>query len=330
MASTPVSRRVAVAGLLAGIIVLAAAIWLVSATAPPLPLTAPGPGTQIVVTDISKAADAADAARAGSAEHAAAEYLSDRGTAYWLTPERDSVEVVAHRIDHISREARTQSARPVFVVYGLPARDCGRHSAGGLAEPEYAAWVGVIGDALERVADVAPIVILEPDSLALAPECGNVGERTRQLGAAIESLAVTGVFLYVDGGHSNWLPAAEMAELIEPLRDGPGIRGFATNTSNFNATADEVAYAHELAALLDGLHAVIDTSRNGAGAQGDWCNPPDRKVGEPAGTIGDDVVDTNLWIKPPGESDGPCNGGPPAGEWWPEAAVELTRDAVDR
>ena len=41
----------------------------------------------------------------------------------------------------------------------------------------------------------------------------------------------------------------------------------------------------------------------------------------------DDVVDTNLWIKPPGESDGMCNGGPAAGVFWPEAAVELTRDA---
>ena len=41
-----------------------------------------------------------------------------------------------------------------------------------------------------------------------------------------------------------------------------------------------------------------------------------------------DVVDTNLWIKPPGESDGPCNGGPAAGVWWPAAARELTRDVI--
>ena len=57
-----------------------------------------------------------------------------------------------------------------------------------------------------------------------------------------------------------------------------------------------------------------------------WCNPPDRLIGDPGGTYGDDVVDTNLWIKPPGESDGECNGGPIAGAFWPNAAVDLTRD----
>jgi endoglucanase len=36
----------------------------------------------------------------------------------------------------------------------------------------------------------------------------------------------------------------------------------------------------------------------------------------------------NLWIKPPGESDGPCNGGPAAGAWWPDAAIELTRERI--
>ena len=338
MITARASRRVVVA-----VVVVAALIILVSGVAVVLATSggtaargAPGPGVQIVATELSAAADAADDAAPGTAEGTAAAFLSDQGTAYWLTPERDPGAAAAERVEHIAREAREQSAQPVFVVYGLPGRDCGRHSAGGLAEPEYVAWVDTIGDALERAQDVSPIVVLEPDSLALAPECGNVRERTRQLSAAIGSLSAPDIHIYVDGGHSNWLSAAEMANLIDPLLAVPGdsagraVRGFATNTSNFNRTAEEVAYAHALAALLGGLHAVIDTSRNGAGTQGDWCNPPDRKVGEPAGTIGDDVVDTNLWIKPPGESDGPCNGGPPAGEWWPEAAVELTRDAVDR
>jgi endoglucanase len=119
-----------------------------------------------------------------------------------------------------------------------------------------------------------------------------------------------------------------MARLIAGLPT-ERIRGFATNVSNDNATADEIAYAHEVSAHLDRLHAVIDTSRNGAGGHDDWCNPPGRLVGEPGGAIGDDVVDTNLWIKPPGESDGECGGGPPAGTWWPHAAVELTRGRTD-
>src|SRR5690606_5755073 len=98
---------------------------------------APSPGVQIVATEFSSAADAAENAPAGTAEEAAAAYLSDQGTAYWLTPERDPGAAAAERVEHIVREARAQSAQPVFVVYGLPGRDCGRHSAGGLDEPGY-------------------------------------------------------------------------------------------------------------------------------------------------------------------------------------------------
>jgi len=106
------------------------------------------------------------------------------------------------------------------------------------------------------------------------------------------------------------------------------VRGFSLNVSNFNWSVDEFDYAHAVAKALGGdAHALIDTSRNGAGSDGQWCNPPDRLIGEASGTLGDGVVDTNLWIKPPGESDGPCNGGPAAGSWWPTAAVELTRGA---
>ncbi len=34
-----------------------------------------------------------------------------------------------------------------------------------------------------------------------------------------------------------------------------------------------------------------------------------------------------LWIKHPGESDGTCDGGPGAGQWFMDYALELVRDA---
>ena len=56
--------------------------------------------------------------------------------------------------------------------------------------------------------------------------------------------------------------------------------------------------------------------RNGAGPSPDgaWCNPPGRALGEePTTDTGDPLVDAYLWIKPPGDSDGTCQGGrPPA------------------
>lgn len=287
----------------------------------------PGAGTVIVASDLSKAHAVATDGTSTGAGLAAAEYLSEQPTAYWLTPEVDGVDQVADKIDHLAAEAREQSADLGLVVYGLPERDCGNYSAGGLAPADYEAWTAAIGTALRAIPDQRAIVILEPDSLALAPECGNVSERVAQLRAAVAALAGPNVWIYLDGGHSNWLPSSEMAPLIAQVGIDT-VRGFVTNVSNYNDTASEIEYAHALAKRLGGGHAIIDTSRNGAGSNGEWCNPSGRLVGEPGGTIGDDVVDTNLWVKPPGESDGTCNGGPAAGLWWTQSAIELTRESA--
>ena len=101
----------------------------------------------------------------------------------------------------------------------------------------------------------------------------------------------------------------------------------------------------------DLTHFVVDTSRNGRGPwtppagvypdPQDWCNPPDRGLGiRPTTDTDDPLADAFLWVKVPGESDGQCsrgltrNGGvdpewgivdPPAGAWFPQQALELTR-----
>jgi endoglucanase len=129
-------------------------------------------------------------------------------------------------------------------------------------------------------------------------------------------------------------------------------------------------------------HFFVDTSRNGRGRLGvaiyagapynqpaevvaklrlgDWCNPPGAAVGlRPSVSTESPLVDAYLWIKGPGDSDGPCDvaGGPRAweyskynpwglsgearehfdplwgmidpepGEWFPEQALLLARNA---
>jgi endoglucanase len=313
----------AVAGVLALLGVIG---WLTSWGLQVLSARPPAVGTTIVAPEESKAAKALAATTPGTDAHEATEYLAGQPTAYWLTPEEDPIGEVFGRVSHLAREAREQDAALAVVVYGLPGRDCGNFSAGGLDEPDYVTWTEQIAAALRSAGDVQKIVVLEPDSLALAPECGNVAERIGQLQGAIDRLAGPNTWIYVDGGHSSWLPADQMAGLIAQLDRGGVIRGFTTNVSNYNHASEEFPYAHELSRLLGGAHALVDTSRSGAGSNGEWCNPRGRLIGEPGGTLGDDVVDTNLWIKPPGESDGECNGGPAAGVWWPQAAIELTRE----
>ncbi|MFS0734003.1 glycoside hydrolase family 6 protein [Microbacterium jepli] len=286
---------------------------------------APTPGIRLAVDTDTAAVHAADSTAEGSAENAAAAYLALQPTAVWLTPEAYPIGSVGPRVRALLDEAHAQNATTTIVVYGLPERDCGSFSAGGLSPVEYPEWTAEIGDELRADGGGRAILILEPDSLALAPECGNEAARFSQLRAAADALASPGTYIYLDGGHSNWLPAQQMADLLRGA-GVEGVRGFVTNVSNYNATDREIDYAHRLAGLLPGAHAVIDTSRNGRGSDGQWCNPPDRLVGERGGTVGDDVVDTNLWVKVPGESDGTCNGGPAAGTWWPESAVSLTRE----
>lgn len=315
------------AALVVILVIIGVVGWAITSGLQALGAQPPGVGTTIVAPQESKAAQfAADDEAASAGQMQAAQYLAAQPTAYWLTPEIDPIDEVGGRILGLAAEAREQKASLAVVVYGLPERDCGNHSAGGLDDADYATWTTQIGDALDAVKDVQKIVVLEPDSLALAPDCGNIDERTSQLHDAVGRLTGVDTWIYLDGGHSNWLPADQMADLITRVDVSGEVRGFTTNVSNFNTTTDEFAYAHTVAGILGWGHAIVDTSRNGAGATPDWCNPPGRLVGDAGGTYGDDVVDTNLWIKVPGESDGECNGGPAAGSWWPDAAVELTRD----
>jgi endoglucanase len=325
--TSPGRRRLLIgAAVAASIVVIAviAGVFLVSRTSGPV---APHPGMALVVASDTAAQTAADAADEGSAKQEAATYLAGMPTAVWLTPEKTGLGDVGPHVEALLDEAKAADAALTLVVYGLPERDCGQFSAGGLPAKDYPAWTAEIGAALQAQPDVPSIVILEPDSLALAPECGNVDDRVGQLQAAIEDLSAENTWIYLDAGHSQWLPVDQMADLLRQAGIDR-VRGFATNVSNYYPLEDETAYAHELSQALGGAHAVIDTSRSGAGSNGEWCNPSGRLVGQEGAAFGDEVVDVNLWIKPPGESDGECNGGPTAGAWWPQAAIELTRASL--
>jgi endoglucanase len=103
--------------------------------------------------------------------------------------------------------------------------------------------------------------------------------------------------------------------------------GFALNVSNFYTAEENESYGEEISLLIGDKHFIIDTSRSGNGSNGEWCNPSGRKIGPaPTTNTGNNLIDAYLWVKPPGESDGNCNGGPSAGTWWPEYALSLVRN----
>jgi endoglucanase len=265
-----------------------------------------------------------DATSEPSADTEVLEKLAATPAAIWLVPEKYPTATIAATVTATLDAADATGSIPVFVVYGVPNRDCGNLSAGGLTAPEYPLWTAAIAGAF---AQRSAIVILEPDALALATQCGNVDERVAQIKSAVDTFAPTQAIVYLDGGHSTWLPATQMADLLN--RAGiADARGFATNVSNYNATVKERAYGEKLSSLTGDSHYVIDTGRNGKGSNGEWCNPTGRALGAaPAVVTNAGNLDAQLWIKPPGESDGTCNGGPAAGAWWPENALELAEGA---
>jgi len=246
--------------------------------------------------------------------------LAATPTGIWLTPERHPTASVEGYVAGIAEAAAAESKVATFVVYGIPGRDCGAQSSGGLDAADYPGWVGAIANG---VSGTDSIVVLEPDSLALSSSCGQQDARIALVRSAAAQFSGTGAKVYLDGGHSDWLGASTMADLLRRA-DVSAVRGFATNVSNYNASAAERRYANEVSRLTGGAHYVVDVSRNGAGSNGEWCNPQGRRLGVTPridGTAG--AHDADLWIKPPGESDGACNGGPPAGDWWDHSALEL-------
>ncbi|HEX4438360.1 MAG TPA: glycoside hydrolase family 6 protein [Solirubrobacteraceae bacterium] len=220
---------------------------------------------------------------------------------------------------------------PVIVAYDLPWRDCSQYSGGGAASP--AAYREFIDAMAAGIAGRRTAVILEPDALAEL-SCLNAEQQASWY--SLLSYAVTrlgespAVTVYLDAGNAGWQPAATIAARLRQANVA-GARGFSLNVSNFDATASETAYGEAIVHELGGTgHFVIDTSRNGNGAApgGEWCNPPGRALGTPpTATTEEAAVDGYLWVKRPGESDGQCNGGPAAGQFWPSYALGLAQSA---
>ncbi|MFB9474100.1 glycoside hydrolase family 6 protein [Nonomuraea salmonea] len=217
---------------------------------------------------------------------------------------------------------------PVLVAYNIPGRDaCGGHSGGGAgSESAYRAWISAFASA---VGDRPAVVVIEPDSLGdfACMDDEDIAARNRMLTYATGQFRdhAPNTWAYLDAGNAGWVAAGTMAQRLQNAGVG-NIRGFAVNVSNYYTTAQSAAYASDVnAALGGGAKWVIDTSRNGKGSNGEWCNPAGRRLGTPAQVGGDAGTELLLWVKVPGDSDGNCGIAPgtPAGTFSPELAIRL-------
>lgn len=253
------------------------------------------------------------------------EQLLPHPCAVWLTNDADVR--VARRV---ARAADARGELFQLVLYNVPNRDCGGLSTGGAySRDSYLLFVRSIARAIGRTRG---IIIVEPDALAHA---SNFTEDMREERLALLRDAVTMLrrhcprtAVYIDAGHPGWLSANTAAGLLKTA----GVldsQGFSLNVSHHHDTRTCVRYAQRVRGFLgDRMRFVIDVSRNGMGFIEDgemsMFNNIDARVGErPAICVADNGLDAVLWVKIPGESDGACKGAPPAGLFWPEAAMRL-------
>ncbi|WP_406182503.1 glycoside hydrolase family 6 protein [Streptomyces canus] len=254
--------------------------------------------------------------------------IADRPAAVWFADYTPAT--ITSRVRAVTSGGAAQDRVPVVVAYAIPDRDCGGASQGGAPDlGAYDAWIDRFAAGL---GSGEVVVVLEPDSIAQS-ECLSAAQRADRFA----SLARAGRVLkaanpearvYYDAGHSGWRPAAEQAALLKQAgaASAASSDGIFSNVSNFHTTAAETAYDRQILDALDGppgLGAVIDTSRNGNGAppDGEWCDPPGRKIGRaPTLNTGEPSIDAYLWVKLPGESDG-CKGTP--GTFSPSYAYDL-------
>jgi endoglucanase len=249
--------------------------------------------------------------------------IASEPEAVWFT---SAASASASAVSSLTGAAAAAGKVPVLVAYDLPWRDCGQFSSGGAATP--AAYESFVDGMVSGIGQRKVVIIVEPDALSEL-SCLPASEQQSYYQllhyAALRLSSDANAAVYVDAGHTGWQSAAVEASGVSQVLAGTNAAGFAVNVSNFVSTAADMSYGTAISQLAGGRHFVIDTSRNaGSVPAGQWCNPPGARLGQAPTTVtGNPLVDADLWIKTPGESDGTCNGGPSAGAFWLSYALQL-------
>lgn len=304
-------------------------------TAPPVPQAVtenPLVGAKLFVDPESLAMLTANSLRTESPSEAATlDRIAKQPMGLWMGNWNSDIY---RSVEHFVSRAVADGAVPVMIAYNIPLRDCGQYSGGGLkTKEEYQRWIRLVH---AGIGDRPAVVVLEPDALGHFQECLSEEQKEERMFLLDDAVKVLRqnpkTAVYLDAGHARWVKADEMAERLK-MAGIEHAHGFSLNVSNYVSTEENMKYGKELSSLVGGKGFVIDTSRNGAGpyeeaktVEESWCNPPGRKIGQtPTTETGDDLCQAFLWLKRPGESDGECSGGPRAGAFWKERALEMAQ-----
>ncbi len=259
--------------------------------------------------------------------------IYDNAQGVWFGDWNQNIE---NDVYNVVTTASQKKEVPILVAYDIPDRDCGGYSSGGAASGSaYQSWIDGFATG---VGNNKVVVILEPDALMKLYQTGCLTSSQQQERLSLLNYAVNqfhykapNALVYIDAGRAGeyQVDPSDMANRLNQAGIS-NAAGFSLNVSNYISTQVTTDYGNQISAGVNNKHFVIDTSRNGQGADGDlnWCNPPNRGLGYPSQGFNTGLVDGFLWVQNPGSSDGSCNGNPPAGQFSLPIACTLVHNAI--
>jgi len=209
--------------------------------------------------------------------------------AVWFT--RGTPKSVQQDVRNTVQRATDKGMIPVLVAYNIPFRDCAQFSAGGAtSEAEYEAWIDGVA---AGVGNAQAVVILEPDALGIIPWYDPFGDRDTWVTnpnydgcqpaeadpatAAIDRFAMLNYAVvrlkenpltrvYLDGTHSGWLSAGDVADRL--IQAGVArADGFFLNVASYQLNSQLEKYGTWISKCIA---FASDPSSWGKG-HAEWC-----------------------------------------------------------
>ncbi|PKQ27074.1 MAG: hypothetical protein CVT64_01100 [Actinobacteria bacterium HGW-Actinobacteria-4] len=243
----------------------------------------------------------------------------------WMDDDR-----VANTTLGVFRAARDQDRIALIAFAGQPPLACEIDNLDAVRD----AYVSKVAASVRHFAEfsIEAWVILEPGAINDLEVCDGRADHVEVMNAAIKALDDAGVGVYVDATGARGWPAEEAAARLAQL-DLSRVDGLLLGVGGYDLVEVERERGDAILDILaDQRHThlsyIIDTARTGNGTAGDeTCNARGQAIGKAPRLVGDGRLEAYVWVKRPGESDGPCNTTVGEGEFAPDLAMELARNA---
>ncbi|KAE9282313.1 hypothetical protein PF008_g27670 [Phytophthora fragariae] len=281
------------------------------------------------------------------ASASAIQALEKFGIATWYSDRTENGDYAKTAADLVS--SCSEDSRISVVVYGLPNKDCAaKESAVGSTVHSASDYVSFLNTLTSAIGNRKVLYILEPDAIGLLADttgCGQSAGYLANLQTAIGLLSKNdNAEIYLDVGYwTLQYPATStaVAVVVKQLASASSmVKGITLNTSNYQSTStlSTLCSNFQTAVGSTDLHCIFDTSRNyhGGPESNEWCNVKSAGIGPlPTSDTGISNVDYFIWAKPPGDSDGTCEGrtadsmqGPGAGVFFNELFQNLWNQGI--